>query len=87
MTATERLEAGGKPRAAHYESSSALKETRRRHTRDKEGPKDLFAVPLATSHEVGWAAADTPAPSTRFSRKACDETKYLDEILKSGVVL
>jgi hypothetical protein len=70
-----------------FDDGCAIRRPRRRHTRDKVGPKDLFAVPLSTSHEVGWAAADTPAPTTRFSRKACDETKYMDEIIKSGVVL
>ena len=67
-------------------SGSDLREKRHRHVRDAEGPADKFAVPLSTSHEVGWGAK-TAAPFTTksFPRVACEETKYLDELVKAGV--
>jgi hypothetical protein len=83
---TARLEASEAPRAAAFSSGEQLREKKQRHTRDKDGPVDKFAVPLATSHEVGWGAK-TAAPFTTkaFPRVAYEETKYLDELLKSGV--
>jgi hypothetical protein len=56
--------------------------------RTVQGPLDTLAVPMSTSQEVGWGAKTAvPMPTTgkAFPRVACEETKYLEELLKSGV--
>lgn len=82
-----RIEAGEKPTvsAASRVSGQELRESRRRHVRDAAGPADVLAVPLTTSQEAGWHKEAALPPQKGFSRVKCDETKYAEELLKSGV--
>jgi hypothetical protein len=71
----ERLESSEPPRAVTHVSGEQLREARHRHVRDERGPVDRFAVPLSTSHEVGWAAKTAVPLATTgktFPRVACE---------------
>lgn len=73
--------------ATTYTSGLELREARRRHVREPEGPKDKLAVPLTTHHVTGWTTGSEhglPKQPT-LGRVKCEETKYAEELLKSGV--
>ena len=69
--------------ATQYTSWEELNDDRRKGTRRKVGPADVFKFPVTTQQALGW---DTLGlfEIRRFPKRTCAETRFADAFFKSG---
>lgn len=72
--------------AAHYTSSEQLREHRLRQVRPAVGPEQIYTKSLTAFNEIGWRGYEQPVGYVRFPKKACEETKFLGELAKAGLI-
>ena len=72
--------------SAHYTSSELLREHRLRQIRPEVGPEGIYAKPLTALTEIGWRGFEQPVGYVRYPKKACEETKFLGEMAKAGLI-
>jgi hypothetical protein len=71
---------------AHYTSFAMLRDHKLREVRPEHGPSEVFTKPLTMLTEVGWRATETPVGFVRYPKKQCEETKFMGELFKAGVI-
>ena len=69
--------------ATQYTSWEELNEDRRKGSRKKLGPVDVFKSPLTTQQAVGWDISGA-FKIPRFPKRTCAETRFADAFFKSG---
>jgi hypothetical protein len=72
--------------AAHYTSSEMLREHRLRQVRPATGPEQIYTKSLTAFNEIGWRGYEQPVGYVRYPKKACEETKFLGELAKAGLI-
>lgn len=73
-------------KTAHYQSFQLFRAHKLREVRSEFGPADVYAKPLTQLQDVGWRAKETPVGYTRCPKKHCEETKFMGELFKAGVI-
>ncbi|CAD7938824.1 unnamed protein product [Amoebophrya sp. A25] len=72
-------------RATHYDSYKDYSDDLRKHARVKFGPMEVYKRPMTTAQAVGWHEEEVFID--RFPKQSCAETKYQDEVVKSGWIV
>ena len=83
--------AGKNKVACEYDSYNKLAADRFKHVRMRKGLEDKYKVPLTFNQSVGFKVEDPRnkdlCKMTRHPIKQCDETKYADNMIKTGFPL
>ncbi len=73
-------------KTAHYQSYGMLRDHKLREVRPEVGPSEIYTKPLTLLTEVGWRATEAPVGFERHPKKQCEETKFMGELYKAGVM-
>lgn len=72
--------------SAHYSSFQELHEHRLKAVRPEVGPEGIYSKSLTAFNEIGWRGYEQPVGYVRMPKKACEETKFLGELAKAGLI-
>jgi hypothetical protein len=72
--------------SAHYTSFQELHEHRLKAVRPEVGPEGIYSKSLTAFNEIGWRGYEQPVGYVRMPKKACEETKFLGELAKAGLI-
>lgn len=72
--------------SAHYQSSEMLREHRLKAVRPEVGPEGIYKQSLTAFNEIGWRGYEKPVGYVRHPKKQCEETKFLGELAKAGLI-
>ncbi len=92
LTSVEALQAAAEAtpldttRSAHYQSFKQLRDHKLRQVRPDLAPNAVFAQPLTLLTEVGWRAHEPSLGYERHPKVQCEETKFMGELFKAGVI-
>jgi len=67
----------------HFKSYEELRLARGKHTRNKNGPMEIFRQPFTMGQEYGWHEEEVE--NERRPKKSCAETKHAEALIKAGV--
>ena len=56
-----------------------------KHKRKEVYPNETFKMPVTFSQSYGFYKVDRNLNETRFPRKKCEETKYAENIIMTGL--
>lgn len=75
-------------KSAHYSSFDFLKQHKLKQVRPETGPADIYAKPLTALSDIGWSQAKGAQPigQVRYPKKHCEETKFMGELFKAGLI-
>ncbi len=73
-------------KTAHYQSYRMMRDHKLREVRAESGPAELYSKPLTLLTEVGWRATEAPVGFERHPKVQCEETKFVGELYKAGVM-
>eukprot|EP00927_Polykrikos_kofoidii_P044853 TRINITY_DN3872_c0_g1_i1.p2 TRINITY_DN3872_c0_g1~~TRINITY_DN3872_c0_g1_i1.p2 ORF type:complete len:179 (-),score=32.40 TRINITY_DN3872_c0_g1_i1:100-636(-) len=76
------LEGVGK-NATEFQSYEDLRAERFKHTRLRKDPMDKYKGPMTENMKVGWHEEEVF--NERFTKKSCEETRYVDSMTKSHI--
>ena len=70
-------------KAVHFTSHKKYLDDRFKHKRIVDNPCDVFKEPVTFGYSTGFKHQDEYMKGEKFPRKACNETKYVEEMHKN----
>merc|ERR1712098_302600 len=68
--------------ANQYETWLDMRDALVKHKRCPKGPMQIYKHPMTTLQAIGWNEEDVF--NERFPKSSCEETRYMDCLVKSG---
>lgn len=68
--------------ATEHDSFQDWKDDMIKHRRLRKGPQDRFKAPMTEAQSIGWH--EEGVHNERVPKLSCAETRYADEMIKSG---
>mmetsp|Transcript_55001 Transcript_55001/g.66240 ORF Transcript_55001/g.66240 Transcript_55001/m.66240 type:complete len:225 (+) Transcript_55001:96-770(+) len=70
-----------------YSSYDDYRDASHRHVRIDKNPRDLLRSPLTSGQEFGWKVDEFRKEDFGWGKKSCPETRYANDVVKSGIIL
>ena len=70
-------------KAIHYTSHQKYLVDRFKHKRIPDDPSQVFKEPVTFGYSTGFKKQEDYMKGDKFPRKACNETKYSEEMVKN----